>query len=225
MGEGQGEKQIGRAVGDDQAGQGPAEGEQDAFDERLRHDVARTGAHGQADRRLCPKRHGSGEEEIGDIRAGDEEHHAADAEQDVQAVPVGRLHHGDAATGRHDVDRLGGQRAHDVRHPVGGIPGVGLDPALEERREARGHPGHRRARAQAADHPEPGRRRFMQKRALAVDHRLLAKRHPQIGRIALDRVPPKKPGAAMPTTVTGWLSMTQIDPTSVRSPPKAVAQT
>ena len=64
----------------------------------------------QPHRRLRPARHRAREQQVGDVGARDQQHQAADAEQDLQAAAVLLLHHADAGAGRHDGDRLLGQQ-------------------------------------------------------------------------------------------------------------------
>ena len=73
------------------------DGEQDALDERLCDDLPARRADRQPQRRLAAPRRRAREQQVGDVGAGDQQHQAADAEQDAQAAAVLLLHDADAA--------------------------------------------------------------------------------------------------------------------------------
>ena len=117
-GERQRQQEPGGAHRHDQTGQGTSDREQDAFDERLGDDLAARGSHGQAYRGLAAARHRAGQQQVGDVGAGDQQHQRADRHQDAQAAPVLLLHHADAGAGGHHGDHLLGQDAIDLGQPV-----------------------------------------------------------------------------------------------------------
>ena len=109
--EGEREQQPRRADRDDQSGDAAGDREQDALDERLRHDLPARGADRQPQRGLPAPRHGAREQQVRDVRAGDEQHQPAHAEEDLQAASVLFLHDADAGAGRHHRDHLLRQRS------------------------------------------------------------------------------------------------------------------
>ena len=70
----------------------------------------------------------------------------------------------------------------------GGIAGVVLHPVAEHAGEPRRDAVDRRARPQPADDAQPRRNRLAQQRAVAVDERLLLQRHPEVRRVAAQRL-------------------------------------
>ena len=182
------EQQAGSADRDREADQPSGHGEDTALDERLRDDLPPGCADREAQRRLRPPGGGPRQQQVGDVRAGDEQHEAAHGEQDLEAAPVLFLHHTDAGAGRDDGDHLLGERPDDVRHPVDGIAGLVLDPRAEKCREARGHAVGRRAWPQPTDDAQPGPDRLVEQRAAAVDDRFLVQRDEQVGRIGAQRL-------------------------------------
>ena len=105
------EQQPRGAHRDDEARDAAADGEQDAFDERLRDDLRSRRADGHPQRGLRPSRDRAREQQVRDVRAGDEQHEPAHRHQHLQAAAVLLLHHADAGAGRNDVDRLLRQHA------------------------------------------------------------------------------------------------------------------
>ena len=76
---------------------------------------------------VCARRAtAAGQQQVGDVGAADQQHHAADGQQNLEAAAVLLLHLRHTGAGGHDVDGLFGEGADDVRHPVGGIAGVVL---------------------------------------------------------------------------------------------------
>ena len=65
----------------------PSAGEDDAFDEQLLHDAPAAGAHRQSDRDLALPRRGARQQQAGEVRARDQQHHAGDRGQDQQHRP------------------------------------------------------------------------------------------------------------------------------------------
>ena len=161
--------------------------EQDALDERLRHDLPARRAHREPHGGLTAPRDRAREQQVRDVGAGDEQHQPAHAEQNLQAAPVLLLHDADAGAGGHDRDHLLGQRLDDVGHPVRRVAGVVLHPLVEDAGEPRAHAVGRRARTQPADHAQPRGDRLAEDRGVAVDQRLLLERNPQVRRIAAQR--------------------------------------
>ncbi len=103
---------------DREPGNPAADREHHALDQRLRHQLPARRAHREPHGGLPAPRHRAGEQQVGDVGAGDEQHEAADAEQNLQAPAVLLFHHADAGAGRDDGDDLLGQTLDDVGHPV-----------------------------------------------------------------------------------------------------------
>ena len=72
---------------DEQAGRAAAEREEHAFGQQLPNESKTARPERGANRKLAMPRGRAGEEEIGDVRAGDEEHAADRAEQRVEHDP------------------------------------------------------------------------------------------------------------------------------------------
>ncbi len=105
-GEGEREQQTRRADRDDESGDPAGDGEQDALDERLRHDLPARRAHREP-QAVWPRRATrAGEQQVRDVGAGDQEHQPAHAEENLQAASVLLLHDADAGAGGHDGDDL-----------------------------------------------------------------------------------------------------------------------
>ena len=152
------------------------DGQQNALDERLRHDLPARRADGEPQSGLPAPRDRAGEQQVRDVGAGDEEHQPAHAEENLQAAAVLLLHDADAGAGGHDGNDLLRQILDDVRHPVRRVSRVVLHPLMEDAGEPRTHAVCRRARAQAADHAQPRRDGLAEDRRVAVDQRLLLER-------------------------------------------------
>ena len=188
-GEGKREQEPRGARGHDQSGDGAADGEQHALHQRLGHDLPSRRPHGQPHGGLSAARHRAGQQQVGHVSAGDEQHQRAHGEQDLQAAPVLLLHHAHTRAGGHHRDHLLRQRALDLRHPVRRIAGLVPHPLPEQPGEPRVHAVDGRARTQPADHAQPRRDGLAQQRRLAAgDQRLLLQRHPQVRRIGLERL-------------------------------------
>ena len=125
-------------IGDDQAGDAAEHGEHDAFGERLADEPSARCAEGEPDRGLRAARGSASQQQIGDVGAGNEQHQAADGEQDAQAVAVVGFHDADAGAGGNDLDDLLGQAGFDAGHPVGGHAAVIDQPLADEDGQARG---------------------------------------------------------------------------------------
>ena len=110
-GEREREQQPRGAHRDDEARDAAADGEQDAFDERLRDDLRSRRADGHPYGRLRPSRDRAREQQVRDVRAGDQQHESAHGHQQLQAAGVLLFHHADAGAGRDDRDRLLRQQA------------------------------------------------------------------------------------------------------------------
>ena len=146
------------------------------------------GAERQPDRGLAAPRDGAGQQQVGDVGAGDQQHQRAHAEQDAQAAAVLLAHDADAGAGRDDRDRLLRQILDHAGHPVGRVAGIVLQPLAQDAGQPRAHAVGRRVRLQPADHAQPRRHRLAQQRRLAGDQRLLVQRDPQVRRIAAQRL-------------------------------------
>ena len=129
------------------------------------------------------------EQQVRDVRAGDQQHESAHGQQHLQAAAVLLLHHADAGAGRDDRDHLLRQQAD--RRPASSSPDSPSRAASTGagRREPR-----RRCRRsvapglQAADDAQPRGDRLAQQRVGAGDQRLLLKRDPEVGRIVAERI-------------------------------------
>ena len=182
---GEGEQEPRGARRHQQAEEAAADGEEDALREGLRDDLPARGAQGQPHRGLPPARDPASQEQVGHVRARDQHHQAAHRQEDLQAPSVRFLHDGDPRSRRDDTDDLLGESADHVGPPVGGIPGIVLEPMPQHSREARPHSVDGGAGPQPADHPEPRGDGLAQQAPFAVDQGLLLQRDPQIGRVAL----------------------------------------
>ncbi len=182
------EKQAGRRHGDQETGDAPGNREHEALEQRLRDDLPSARAERQPQGDLSAARRGTGQEQVGDVGARDQEDQRADRQQDLQAAPVRLLHLADAAAGGHDVDHLPGQVLHETRDPVCRVPGAVLQPVPQRARKPRRDAFHRGAGAQSSDDAEPRRDRLAKQRAVAVDQGLLLDGQPEIRRIAAKRL-------------------------------------
>ena len=98
-------------------------------------------ADGEAHGGLAATGDRASEQQVRDIGAGDQQHDAANGQQDLEAATVFFFHDGDAGSGGNDVDDLLGQQANYVGHPVRRIAGIVLHPLAEDAGEARSHSG------------------------------------------------------------------------------------
>ena len=187
-GKGQRQQQPGGADRDGQADDAAEHGQQHALEQRLRDDLPARGAERQPDRGLAATRDGAGQQQVGDVGAGDQQHQRAHAEQDAQAAAVLLAHDADAGAGRDHRDRLLRQVLDHAGHPVGRVAGIVLQPLPQDAGQPRAHAVRRRVRLQPADHAQPRRHRLAQQRRLAGDQRLLVQRDPQVRRIAAQRL-------------------------------------
>ncbi len=110
----------------------PRDGQQHALDQRLRDDLPARGAERQPHRGLAATRDGAGQQQVGDVGAGDQQHQPAHAEQDAQAAAVLLAHDADAGAGRHDRDRLLRQLLDHAGHPVRRVAGIVLQPLPQD---------------------------------------------------------------------------------------------
>ena len=123
-------------------------------------------------------------QQVGDVRARDEQHHRAHHQQNPQAAPVLLLHHADTCTCRHHGDDLLRHPALDFRHEVRGVSGIVPHPLMEQHGEPRLHAVDRRVRTQPSDHPQPCRRALAQQRRIgAGDERFVLQRQPEVWRV------------------------------------------
>jgi len=102
----------------------------------------------------------------------------------LQAGSVLLFHETDASACRNDRDRLVGELANDIGHPVARISGIVLYPLAQDFGQARSHSGDRGIPPETADHAQPCRNRLMQQRAAAGNQRLLLQWDPDVRRIA-----------------------------------------
>ena len=131
----------------DEPGDAARHREQDAFRQRLHHDLTPGGAERQAHGGLATPRYRAGEQQVRDVRARDQQHEPAHCEQNLQAASVLFFHHADAGAGRNDVDHLLRKHADDIGHPVRGISGVVLQPLPQHAGQTRAHTGRGGPRA------------------------------------------------------------------------------
>ncbi len=110
----------------------PADRQQDGLNQRLPDDLPPVGPQRQAQGGLSAAGHRPGQQQVRDIGAGDQQHHAADREQNLQTAAVLFFHFRHARARRNHVDHLSGKHANDVRHPVGGIAGFVLHPLPQD---------------------------------------------------------------------------------------------
>ena len=89
--EGQRDDQLDSEKGDEHAGSAAQQGKDDAFSERLADEALSGGAEGEAHRGLSAAGGSAGQQQVGDIGAGDEQHQAAHTEQNTQTVAVSLL--------------------------------------------------------------------------------------------------------------------------------------
>ena len=187
-GEREREQQPRGAHRDDEARDAAADGEQDAFDERLRDDLRSRRADGHPYCRLRPSRDRAREQQVRDVRAGDQQHESAHGHQQLQAAGVLLFHHADAGAGRDDRDRLLRQQVVDVGQPVRRPARVTRDPLAQDVREPRRDAVGGGAGFEAADDAQPGGDRLAQQRVGAGDHRFVLNRDPEVGRIVAERI-------------------------------------
>ncbi len=94
---------VERPLGDQQAGDAPHAGEQDRLGEQLREELAASRAEGEANAHLGAAARPAGEQQVGDVGAGDQQHDRGDAEEegerrlrlavDGTLAAEARLHH------------------------------------------------------------------------------------------------------------------------------------
>ena len=185
--EGQCEQQTRRCHRHQKPGNAAAHRQEHAFRESLGNNLPPRGANGHAYGGLAATRHRASQQQVRDIGAGNQQHQAADGEQDLQAAPVLFLHLGDAGAGGDNIDHLLGKHSDHVRHPVGGISGIILHPLPQHSGEARSHSVNRSSRPQAADHAQPGSDGLVQQCAFTVNQGLLVHGNPDIGRVTAQR--------------------------------------
>ncbi len=94
---------------DQHSGSAAGQGEQDAFDHRLPHEAPGRGAERGANRRLTAI--GSGEQQVREVGAGDEQQDRRGEEQHRQRARELPLHQRHAATGRRDARSAGAEAA------------------------------------------------------------------------------------------------------------------
>ena len=187
------DQQAGRPAQRDERRDAAETREHDAFDQQLLHDPPAAGAHRQPNRNLALARRCAREQQAREVGAGDQQHHGRHRHQDQQHRPQ----HGDAAV-RGVVEREHGGAMIDVAALA--RPG--------RRASARSSSRARRAPARATIPARAGRS------GSSSGCRARSSRSPPgitIGCVPIgshmsyDRpdTPPKKPGAATPTTVKG----------------------
>ena len=181
-------------IGDDESCKSPGDRQQNAFGQGLGDDLAPGGSNGHAQGGLAAAGDRANEQEVGDVGAGDEQHQAADRQQNLQAATVLFFHDRDTGTGGHHIDDLLGQVMDDFGHPVGGVAGVVLHPLAQESGEARRHSRGGGSRPQPTDYAQPRGDWLTQQRTVAIDQWLLLHGNPDIGRIALQSFAEKSGG-------------------------------
>ena len=124
----QGKQQPRRCHGHQKPYYATADGEQDAFRERLPNDLPGCCAHRQSHCSLRTTRYPASQQQVRHIGTGDQQYQTAHGEQDLQAAAVFLFHHGHACSGGYHLDNLLGKHADDIRHEVGRIPGIVLQP-------------------------------------------------------------------------------------------------
>ena len=139
---------------------------------------------GEADGGLAAAVDRASQQQIRDIGAGDQQHDAADGQQDLKAATVSFFHDGDAGSRGNDVDDLLGQQIHDVGRPVWGIAGLVLHPLAEDAGEARSDSGGGSSGAETADDAKPSSELLMHERGIATNDGFLLEGNPDVGRIA-----------------------------------------
>ena len=187
-GEGEREQEPRGAHRDDEAHDAAADGQQDAFDERLRDDLRSRRADRHPYCRLRPPRDRSREQQVRDVGAGDQQHEPAHGHQQLQAAGVLLFHDPDAGAGRDDRDRLLRQQVLDVRQPVRRPARVTRDPLAQDVGEPWRDAVSRGAGLEAADDAQPGGDRLAQQRVGAGDHRFVLKRDPEVGWVVAQRI-------------------------------------
>ena len=180
-----------RGDGHQQPGGSSRGREQHSLRKRFPHDPPARCPERQAHGRLRPAGDRPGQQKVRDIRARHDQDETADGEQDPQAgsvlIPHRQARETDARAGRNHPDRLVGELANDVRHPVGRVVGLVLDPAAQDPGQARSHARDRGIVAETTDREQPRRNRLPQQRAVAGDQRLLLQGDPQVRRVRANR--------------------------------------
>ena len=129
---GQREKKARGCHCDKKSGYAASDGEQDAFGESLHDNFAPRGTQSQAYCGLSATSDCAGEEQVGHVGAHDQEHQAANGQEDLQAAAVLFFHFGDTGAGGDHVDELLGKHLNHAGHPVGRIAGIILHPLAQD---------------------------------------------------------------------------------------------
>ncbi len=123
----EGDEGAGGGEGDAESEEAAGEGEEEGFDEALADDACAAGAEGEASGDFALAGGGAGEEEVGEVGAGDEKNENDDSHEDLERVAVLAAQGGDALRGgdRGTVARL----ISCWRAGVMAVPSVALMPA------------------------------------------------------------------------------------------------
>src|SRR5437899_2362500 len=97
--EGERKQQTGRSHGHQKPDNAAANGEQDAFRERLHDDLPGSGADGQSHRRLATTRYSASEQQVRHVGTGNQKHQATHRQKDLQAASVLLFHHRHTGSG------------------------------------------------------------------------------------------------------------------------------
>ena len=101
--ESEGQQQTGRSHGHQKPDNATANGEQNAFRERLHDDLPGSGADGQPHRGLATTRYPASEQQVRHVGTGDQKHQATHRQKDLQAASVLLFHHRHTCSGRYHV--------------------------------------------------------------------------------------------------------------------------
>ena len=211
--EGERDHQLYAEVGNRNSGYATEHGEYDALCERLLNKPIPRCAQSQPHRGLRTARSPAGQQQVGYIGAGNQQHQAADGEQDVKAIAIIGFHRLHARTAGNNLDLLLGQGLHDHGHKLG-RPSAVVDHPLPQ------NPGKPRGNAAVLapgfslpitrSHPEMD---CLSREFCAFTKGSCCKGSHSSGGL-LRSVSPKKPGGAMPAMVKGCPFTIKVDPTT-----------
>ena len=90
-------------IGDCQSKNAAEDGQDEALGQRLPDEPCARGPNGQTNRGIGTTRGSASQQQVGNVGARNQQHEAANREQDAQAGAVVFLHHADAGSGRNDA--------------------------------------------------------------------------------------------------------------------------
>ena len=164
------------------AGRGAEQRQQQALDQQLARDEPARRAERQPDAQLALPRGGLREQEIGHVRARDEQHHRDDAEQHEQRLAVALAQTGDAGVAGRQLERPRDVVLLVLRPPV--LRNRRLTQCRMEGREPRLRLFHRLSGREAREEPQPPGAAAVERALGAADDRFGAERNGHVERAA-----------------------------------------